>query len=250
VAYRELEAPHELRPFVARVWSGTTGGDSAAVLPDGCVDVVWTGSELVLAGPATEVVHPRLRPGLTKLGVRFRVGAAGAALGVPAHELRDATVPLADVWGRRADRIADAVLAAPSAGPALAALAREVGACLPDPRRIDRIVRTAAMLGPRLGSSVAELSAALAISERQLLRRFRDAVGYGPSTLGRVLRFQRFLRLAERSRGPELARLAFEAGYADQAHLARECRRLAGATPAALVARGDRAAGEPVRLAA
>jgi AraC-like DNA-binding protein len=30
--------------------------------------------------------------------------------------------------------------------------------------------------------------------------------------------------------------VAFELGYADQAHLTRECARLAGLTPAALVA--------------
>ena len=41
-----------------------------------------------------------------------------------------------------------------------------------------------------------ELGAALGVSERQLRRRFADAVGYGPKTLARVLRFQRFLALA------------------------------------------------------
>ena len=41
---------------------------------------------------------------------------------------------------------------------------------------------------------------ALGVSERQLRRRFADAVGYGPKTLARVLRFQRFLALARRRR--------------------------------------------------
>ena len=60
--------------------------------------------------------------------------------------------------------------------------------------------------------------------------------------MARVLRFQRFLTLARR--GDDLARLAFAAGYADQAHLTRECRRLSGRTPAELVASGAGAAGE------
>jgi len=263
VPYRELAPPADLRPFVACLWTGTTSGDGAAVLPDGCVDVVWTGVDLVVAGPAARVVHPRLPPGLPKLGVRFRVGAAGAALALPAQELLDATIPLSDVWGRAAGRIADAVGAAPTPDRALEALTRGVGGRLPDASAVDRVVRSAAVLGARFGNSVADLSAALAISERQLLRRFRKAVGYGPSTLRRVLRFQRFLLLAERSAAdrPDLARLALDAGYADQAHLTRECRRLAAATPATLVGRGTRATGErsdsfktgpvePVRLAA
>ena len=36
----------------------------------------------------------------------------------------------------------------------------------------------------------------LGVSERQLRRRFAEAVGYGPKTLARVLRFQRFLDAA------------------------------------------------------
>jgi AraC-like DNA-binding protein len=112
------------------------------------------------------------------------------------------------------------------------------------------------------GARVAELGAELGISERQLRRRFADAVGYGPKTLARILRFQRFLALAadEAAQGGsgapvasyrwappprvDLAGLAFAAGYADQAHLTRECRRLAGRTPAELVTLGVRPAGE------
>jgi AraC-like DNA-binding protein len=96
---------------------------------------------------------------------------------------------------------------------------------------------------------VAALGDALGISERQLRRRFADAVGYGPKTLARVLRFQRFLALAAgddpagSARG-DLAGLAYAAGYADQAHLTRECRQLSGRTPAALLAAGAGPAGE------
>ena len=49
------------------------------------------------------------------------------------------------------------------------------------------------------------------------------------------MRFRRFLALGEAG-GGGLATLAAVAGYADQAHLNRECRRLAGRTPAELVA--------------
>jgi AraC-like DNA-binding protein len=62
-----------------------------------------------------------------------------------------------------------------------------------------------------------------------------------------VLRFQRFLALARTPRAagrPDLAWLAAEAGYADQAHLTRECTRLAGLPPAALLATGAGPSGE------
>jgi AraC-like DNA-binding protein len=86
------------------------------------------------------------------------------------------------------------------------------------------------------GARVASLSERLGTSERQLLRRFHAAVGYGPKVLDRVLRFRRFVSAA--SGDEDLARLAAELGYADQAHLTRECVRLSGLTPARLAAAG------------
>ena len=83
---------------------------------------------------------------------------------------------------------------------------------------------------------VTDLAAELGLSDRQLRRRAHAAVGYGPKTLHRVLRFRGFLAAADRDGpGADLARLAFETGYADQAHLSRECGRLAGLAPAALL---------------
>jgi AraC-like DNA-binding protein len=74
------------------------------------------------------------------------------------------------------------------------------------------------------------------------------AVGYGPKTLNRILRFQRLLALAARS-DDSLADLALGAGYADQAHMTAECTRLAGAPPTAVLGmqepRGDRSLSDP-----
>jgi AraC-like DNA-binding protein len=73
-------------------------------------------------------------------------------------------------------------------------------------------------------------------SPRTLRRRCQETFGYGPKTLDRILRFQRFLRLARHSAGPRLVELAFAAGYADQAHLTREVRRLSGLSPKTILA--------------
>jgi hypothetical protein len=62
------------------------------------------------------------------------------------------------------------------------------------------------------------------------------AFGYGAKTLDRVLRLQRFLALGRAEPDAGLARLAADAGYADQAHLGHDCRALADATPAQLLA--------------
>jgi len=93
-----------------------------------------------------------------------------------------------------------------------------------------------------------DVAAEIGLSMRQLRRRCHAVVGYGPKTLQRVLRFRRFV--ARIDAGPpsgqgahDLAALAAQVGYADQAHLTRECRALAGLTPAALARQRGPAAG-------
>ncbi|MGH6916056.1 MAG: helix-turn-helix domain-containing protein, partial [Geminicoccales bacterium] len=93
-----------------------------------------------------------------------------------------------------------------------------------------------AWLAARPDGRVRDLCRDAGVSERQLRRRFRAAVGYGPKTLDRILRLQRALAL---NAAPEarlgLAALAADAGYADQAHMSREFAELSGASPAALL---------------
>jgi AraC-like DNA-binding protein len=228
--YRELPPPRDLAHSLACVWTSVARG--GRILPDGCVDIVWDGCELVVAGPATSAGERAPAPGTPVFGVRFRLGAAGAGLGLPAEELTDLRVPLAELWPD-GDAVREAAAARGLPG-LIDALRRR------PPAVADRLTRAAVLRLP--GARVSALGDELGISERQLRRRFADAVGYGPKTLARILRFQRFLELA--TPAGDLARLAFDAGYADQAHLTRECRRLAGRTPAELVRLGSAPAGE------
>src|SRR4051794_3277513 len=93
--YREHAPPPDLAPLVACTW--TTVARGGRILPDGCVDVVWDGADLAIAGPAT-IALDSPPAGVDVFGLRFRLGAAGAGLGLPAEELIDARVPVADVW--------------------------------------------------------------------------------------------------------------------------------------------------------
>jgi len=237
--YREIAPPTGIAAHVASVW--TRGPEPAErahrIVPDACADIVWiTGRRLLVAGPSTGPVVSTIPRGGSAVGVRFRVGAAGSALGVPARELLDGYADLEAVWGDAGAALAARLAAAPTLATAVAILTAAVERRLPPPEAIDPVVRAAAVGAARPRTPVEALGAGLGIGERQLRRRFDDAVGYGPKTLQRVLRFQRFLALAEAERAagdpdPDLARLAFAAGYADQAHLTRDLKRLTGYTP-------------------
>ncbi|RBM22953.1 AraC family transcriptional regulator [Prauserella sp. PE36] len=220
--YRESPAPAHLRDAVRCLWrSRVTPGKR--IVPDGCVDLMVAGERVFVAGPDTRHWDTELPGGTLVHGIRFRPGQAPRALGVAAAELTDQRVTLADLWGTRGAAVTDLLLHRPTA------LGDVVAGRLSAER--DPLLET---LLARLDGGVARVSEALdglGVGERQLRRRFTLAVGYGPATYLRVARLQR--AIAGSHAAADLASLAATAGYADQAHLSRDCRDLTGSTPRA-----------------
>ncbi|CAM3658734.1 helix-turn-helix domain-containing protein [Nocardiopsis rhodophaea] len=215
------------------LWRGRADGVIEAeqrVLPDGCIDLIWVGGALLVAGPDTAAHSAVWRPDADIIGLRFAPGTGPTVLGVPAHALRDQRVPLAELWGAaRARPLAGLIAGSPDPAAALEDIARrrldQTGP--PDPE-LSAIANLA-----RAGTTVTETARALGIGERRLHRRCRSAFGYGPKTLSRILRMHRALAMART--GASWATTAAAAGYADQAHLTREVTALAGAAPTVLV---------------
>lgn len=217
---------------VASVWMERSDR-AQPLLPDAAVELVWSGRGLFVRGADTRSHCVSAFPDQTFVAVRFRPGAAADVLGLGGRDLADARVGVSALWGRAEMERLELQLAAATPLNAAALLEDVVESRirrLPDPA-VGAVVR---LLGER-SVDVRSLAVRVGLSERQLLRRCVAALGYGPKTFERIVRFQRFLGLA-RSRDRALAELALEAGYADQPHLTRECVRLAGATPAALLA--------------
>jgi AraC-like DNA-binding protein len=207
------EQPSALPHVVA--WRSVSRGGSTLILPDGCLDLIWTEGEVYVAGPDTVAEPATPPPGSRSVALRFAAGTGATVVGIPADELTDRTVPLADLWpAAEVRRIAE------SGDPAAALEAAARRRWRPDAAMIELAARTGA------GQPVDRIAYALGLSPRQLQRRTRAAFGYGPKVLARILRMQRALGLARR--GEALARVSAEAGYADQAHLSREVKALAG----------------------
>jgi AraC-like DNA-binding protein len=241
-AYVEQPAARDLRADVTCTWTGHIGRTGERytdrILPDACLDLIWDGTRLFVAGPDTGPVPFTARPGATFIGLRFRPGHAPPALGSPASALRDQRPELEDLWGAAPARVLAERLAGvepPAATAILESAVRErMAAAPPADHLIDGLVAalTAPMQpGPGL---VAALARHLGVTERSLHRRCSAAVGYGPKTLDRVLRFRRALDLGHAGTAANLGAVAATAGYADQAHFVRESRRLAGQIPSEL----------------
>jgi AraC-like DNA-binding protein len=195
-----------------------------AVVPDGCMDVLWFDGRLMVAGPDTVPKFggpPRHSAEDQLIGLRFAPGTGPAILGVPASTLRDQRVWLDDLWGREAAAWESAFLTGGSRGEVLEELAgRRFEDAHPDPV-LGRVVALCSD-----GARVDRVAREVAWSERTLRRRCEAAFGYGPKVLTRILRFQRAASLVRSGLG--LSDAAVACGYADQSHLSRETRAMTG----------------------
>ncbi|MFL1380972.1 helix-turn-helix domain-containing protein [Nocardiopsis protaetiae] len=196
------------------------------VLPDAAMDLMWHRGRLVVAGPDTAAQVGEPRPGEATWGLRLAPGTAHALLGVPARELADRRVDLADLV--RLPPLPRTADPAATLERAFAALWRHA-----DPDR--SALRLAASLdrAARTRATADAIAREHGMSARTLRRTCDRVFGYGPKTLMSVHRFQRALRLARS--GTPLGEAAALAGYADQAHFTREAGRLAGLPPGRLL---------------
>jgi AraC-like DNA-binding protein len=250
--YREIAPALALGHHVACYWerSGTIDrpGDVVRVLPDGCMDVLFSLGEHAAAptvvGTMTRAILAGREEQTTLIGVRFRPGEAFAFLDVAAC---DAELSVADAGCPALVALADA-LASARDGAWAARLDAWLTSRLPSARPADPRLRHAVSLlvAARGTVRIADVASAAGVGDRRLERAFAERVGIGPKELARVLRMQGLVQRIDaelasfaRASAPTptrlgWARLAAEAGYADQAHLAREVKALSGVTPTEL----------------
>jgi len=200
---------------------------------------VWTAG--IVHGPQSSYYLTGPKPRGAVIGASVRPGAAGALFGVPAGELADRHVSIVDLWGSQGRDLHERLAGARTPEAALALLEEALLARLRRPLLLNPAVvyalRECALDLPR--KSVTEIQRETGYSAKHFIALFRAAVGSTPKQYLRIQRFGRVLeRLATRQSGTlaagqtgTLCEIAAATGYADQSHLTREFRELAGITP-------------------
>ena len=234
-----------LAGVVRTVWIQRSG-EAAYVqrhLPTGGVEIHFPiGGRPQLVGPLTGPEVEIIPAHTTIVGVRFLPGTA-PPLPTVLDDLVDQRLGLAELWKSSADRLVEVMARAGTPERALMLLQAHLLREFRSTGRVDPVVGEAVRaLMPWHPVNIDSLAGHLALSASQLRRRCLHAVGVSPKVLQRTLRFQGFLALAQAGvtstgrRGADgVAGLAIDVGYADQAHLSRECLRLTGVTPSQLL---------------
>jgi AraC-like DNA-binding protein len=214
------------------------------VLPQPSVQLVFEDGRATVHGVGTTKFVRRLEGRGDIFGVAFRPAGFRSFLGSPVTALTDRVVPAVAVFGPAVEELARRT-------SALTQRARQVEAAeafirrrlpAPDPQvpAINRLV--ALVMDDRTIVRVDDIVRRAGTSKRTLQRLFREYVGVTPKW---VIQRYRLHEAADRLAGDEeldLAALAFDLGYADQSHFARDFKAVVGRPPAGY-ARTARRAG-------
>lgn len=184
-------------------------------------------------GVVTRTFRIELAGAGSVVGVRFRPGGFGAFTGRDVAELTDRVVPAAEVLGPAADDLLAAVLAATDETATTAAVTDVLEGLRPAPdARYDELLDVVrAVLEDRTLTSVEAVTERFGVSTRTLQRRFRRYVGVGPKWVLRRFRLHDAVTSIDAGAYDDLAGLAAELGWYDQAHFNRDFADLLGVSP-------------------
>ncbi len=224
--------------FVDRYWVPTWDlppGESYTqrVFAHPVVNVVFEPDVALVHGVTTRVTERRLEGTGSAFGVMFRPAGFRQFLDGPMSELRDRSVPVAEVFGAAGDELVEAVRNETTNESRVAVIARFLAARAPEARQPseDMTALVERVAADPTYARVEKLARDVGIGVRQLQRRFADEVGVSPKA---VVRRYRLYEAAERVRdGADVdwAQVAAELGYSDQAHLIRDFAAAIGTTP-------------------
>lgn len=157
--------------------------------------------------------------------------------GVPMHLLSGSIFELDDLLDGAVRELREQLHEAGSWASAFDRLDTFIEARLQRGRAVSREVgwAVAELERTRGAARIGELTEQLGCSRKHLHQRFIEQIGTPAKQLAQLLRFghaaERIERLQQETNERQLAALALECGYSDQAHLTREFRRFSGWTP-------------------
>lgn len=240
--YREFEPGRRVQSWVAAYWHFRVSTSADAPLLHtipltgaAMLAVSKSGRWIAVTGPRTSPLQVPVQAGDEFWGAHFIPGAAEKLLG---RSLRDSHMP-AELFAPPS--WIDATLLRFDQVRTLLSARKALDTCLceltPETPVIDPHVLTCITLIVRSCGAlpISEIAAAVGLSERQLLRRFRATTGLTPKEFARVRRARAALVDAAQAVLPRWCEIALERGFADQAHLIAEFQRTLGASPRSII---------------
>jgi AraC-like DNA-binding protein len=207
------------------------------ILPDGYFDLAFLLSDstckIFLAGPYTQKTNVPLGD-FELIIVHFRVGRMPNFTNISPCELVNTMIELPHIYDLDGDTIGDWLLRRNTTDLRKRLIEKILGNVNVSRVLSDKTYENAiTLIDARDGQiQVGELACILNVSNRTLERKFRHILGIPPKKFAKLVRFQRVLeKLRYSSVSGNLIDIAYEFGYADQAHFIRDFKSMSGILP-------------------
>lgn len=244
--YREFQPDILLTPYIETYWTACGYHKEVElhkVLPDGCVDIIFSFGEDVplgmqpassnIIGTMTTYLEGSYLNEVDMLGVRFRPAGFTAFTRMPISEFTDQRISLSLVETLFDERFYAELPQKPTIGERIRHLDIYF---LEKLNRIfqpeSQVVYAVELIRQTKGLlPLTEVAYKSCLSLRHLERKFKVAVGISPKTFSKIVKFEHTVSYLERNKNISLFDTAIDCGYYDQAHLIKEFKNLSGDSP-------------------
>lgn len=237
-----IPAPPDLAPYVMEFYEYTVHPDVPCVpiqvFPNGCLSIRFNIKahevEAVLYGPSTRNnMKGWFRSDWIIFGVALWPNRSYQLLGLSLQEVRDLRIHLDQLFPKDTARLCAKMWEAKGMPERIAVVSHFLRASLRDqPPSADFLNAYAKLIAQApLHSDVGRITSENRTSDRHLRRYFHKYLGLGPKETHRLIKVQYALALLSATPERNLANLALDLGFSDQAHFTRAFKAIVGITP-------------------
>jgi AraC-like DNA-binding protein len=240
--YKEYQPDALLSPYIETYWisDGFTGvGESHKVLPDGCVDIIFSFNKTNdtfyagLIGTMTTFINVSYPEPVQVFGIRFRPMGITAFTHVPVDEFTNNNVDLLSVDTLFHKSFYEPLPDMQSSEEIMRHTDNYLISRLPYLYHSDKqIIRAVDLIYLAKGQlSLSETASEVCLCQRHFERKFKSSIGISPKTFAKIIRFKHALRYLKSNPHKDLLTVAVECGYYDHTHLIKDFKILSGSTP-------------------
>lgn len=252
--YQTFQPHHELQSLVKCYWTLEVPAQSEApkqrIVLDGCIEMAfilgddikrYTSETNFILQPRAMIIGQIIDPffiqptGLVNtFAVRFYPYGFANFVTTPLKDLSNKETPIEFLFGDKVSKeLENKIAHAKDTMERIEIIERFLLDMLNNKKIIDKILKTTidTLLSTSGNSSINSIVKNNLAKRRQLEIKFSQQIGISPKQLGKVIRLQAALKMLLNKKAENLANIAYESEYYDQAHFIRDFREFTGTTP-------------------
>lgn len=238
-----------LRPYISRYWVWEKENTLPKIFAGTGTELMFRyGATLstenvkgnVFSLPKSYIMSPRFKQyqlqvsqDASFISVRFRAGAFRHFCQYAGSDFIDNFVSCEDLWGQMGKSLEQQVFVAQSTPERVRVIEGFLIECLnryvKDERKLDCAVQS--LLYHYQDMNVQQIQQNLFLSQRQMERKFKAAVGVSPKAFQRISRFEAVIKKLLLARQNKYLDIAMEHGYYDQSHFIKDFKYYIGEAP-------------------